>query len=89
MQALKVLSGKLGERAQEWRSMIIKAMALIEVTIDFADEDIPADVSEDVISILTNIINDLSFRLTRFARSTPLAHFFTRFLKRMSAESQC
>ena len=64
VQALKVLSGKLGERAQEWRSMIIKAMALIEVTIDFADEDVPADVSEDVISILTSIINDLSFEST-------------------------
>ena len=61
VQALKVLSGKLGERAQEWRSMIIKAMALIEVTIDFADEDVPTDVSEDVKSILNNIINDLSF----------------------------
>ena len=64
VQALKVLSGKLGERAQEWRSMIIKAMALIEVTIDFADEDVPTDVSEDVILILTNIINDLSFEST-------------------------
>ena len=51
VQALKVLSGKLGERAQEWRSMIIKAMALIEVTIDFTDEEVPTDVSEDVISI--------------------------------------
>ena len=64
VQALKVLSGKLGDRAQEWRSMIIKAMALIEVTIDFADEDVPTDVSEDVISILTNIIKDLSFEST-------------------------
>jgi tRNA modification GTPase len=64
VQALKVLSGKLGERAQEWRSMIIKAMALIEVTIDFADEDVPTDVSEDVKFILTNIINDLSFEST-------------------------
>ena len=59
VQALKVLSGKLGERAQEWRSMIIKAMALIEVTIDFADEEVPTDVSKDVKYILINIINDL------------------------------
>ena len=58
IQALKVLSGKLGERAQEWRSMIIKAMALIEVTIDFADEEVPTDVSKEVISILNNIIKD-------------------------------
>ena len=28
--------------------MIIKAMALIEVTIDFADEEVPTDVSKDV-----------------------------------------
>ena len=59
IQALQVLSGKLGERAQEWRSMIIKAMALIEVTIDFADEEVPTDVSRDVLEILYNVNNDL------------------------------
>ena len=35
-QALQVLSGKLGQKVQEWRSMIIKAMAFIEVTIDLS-----------------------------------------------------
>ena len=64
LQALKVLSGKLGERAQEWRSMIIKAMALIEVTIDFADEEVPTDVSKEVLSILDNIIKDLDVEST-------------------------
>ena len=59
IQALQVLSGKLGERVQEWRSMIIKAMALIEVTIDFADEEVPTDVSKDVLEILYNVNNDL------------------------------
>ena len=59
IQALQVLSGKLGERVQEWRSMIIKAMALIEVTIDFADEEVPTDVSKDVLEILYNLNNDL------------------------------
>lgn len=59
IQALQVLSGKLGERVQEWRLMIIKAMALIEVTIDFADEEVPTDVSKDVIEILYNVNNDL------------------------------
>ena len=64
VQALKVLSGKLGQRAQEWRSMIIKAMALIEVTIDFADEEVPTDVSKEVVSILDNIIKDLDIEST-------------------------
>ena len=58
-QALQVLSGKLGQKVQEWRSMIIKAMAFIEVTIDFADEEIPTDVSKDVLLILSNVIKDL------------------------------
>jgi tRNA modification GTPase len=61
VQALQVLSGKLGQRVQEWRSMIIKAMAFIEVTIDFADEEVPTDISKDVILILTNIIKDLEY----------------------------
>jgi tRNA modification GTPase len=39
--------------------MIIKAMALIEVTIDFADEEVPTDVSRDVLEILYNVNNDL------------------------------
>ena len=60
-QALQVLSGKLGKRVQEWRSMIIKAMAFIEVTIDFADEEVPTDISKDVLLILTNIIKDLEY----------------------------
>ena len=59
VQALQVLSGKLGKRVEKWRSDIIRAMALIEVTIDFADEEVPTDVSNDVILILTNIINNL------------------------------
>jgi tRNA modification GTPase len=61
IQALQVLSGKLGQRVQEWRSMIIKAMAFIEVTIDFADEEVPTDISKDVLLILTNIIKDLEY----------------------------
>ena len=61
VQALQVLSGKLGQRVQEWRSMIIKAMAFIEVTIDFADDEVPTDISKDVLLILTNIIKDLEY----------------------------
>ena len=61
VQALQVLSGKLGQRVQEWRSMIIKAMAFIEATIDFADEEVPTDISKDVLLILTNIIKDLEY----------------------------
>lgn len=47
-QALRVLSGELGKRAAQWRSDLVRACALLEATIDFADEDVPIDVTSEV-----------------------------------------
>ncbi len=58
-QALRVLSGELGERADEWRQSLIRAAALIEATIDFVDEDVPVDVSPEVTELLTSTIESL------------------------------
>ncbi len=44
-QALRQLNGLLGDRARDWRARIIEASALIEASIDFADEgDVPAEL---------------------------------------------
>lgn len=44
-QAVRQLRGWLGERAEDWRSRLIAALALVEACIDFVDEeDIPADL---------------------------------------------
>src|SRR6201987_517786 len=44
-QALRQLSGLLGNRATDWRARIIEASALIEAGIDFSDEgDVPAEL---------------------------------------------
>jgi tRNA modification GTPase len=51
-QAMRVLSGVLGEKAAIWRKDLIRAAALLEATIDFADEDVPVDVSPEVLSLL-------------------------------------
>src|SRR3981189_1138806 len=37
-QALRHLTGLLGDRARDWRAQIIEASALIEAGIDFSDE---------------------------------------------------
>ncbi len=58
-QALRVLSGDLGRRAEEWRRNLIRAVALLEATIDFADEDIPVDVSPEVSSLIDAVIRGL------------------------------
>ncbi len=54
-QALRVLSGALGEKAEAWRSALIRAAALIEATIDFADEDVPIDVTPEVSELLSMV----------------------------------
>jgi tRNA modification GTPase len=59
VQALRVLSGDLGTRAESWRRDLIRAAALIEATIDFADEDVPVDVSPEVSSLVSAVIEDL------------------------------
>jgi tRNA modification GTPase len=58
-QALRVLSGALGSKVEEWRRALIRSAALLEATIDFADEDVPVDVSDEVRELLRNVSEDL------------------------------
>lgn len=59
-QAMRVLSGDLGRKAGRWRQALIRAVALLEATIDFADEDVPEDVSADVLALVDQVSYDLS-----------------------------
>jgi tRNA modification GTPase len=54
-QAFWVLSGALGDKAEAWRTDLIRAAALLEATIDFADEDVPVDVSPEVLDLLDRV----------------------------------
>ncbi len=58
-QALRVLSGDLGNLAGKWRIDLIRAAALIEATIDFADEDVPVDVTPEVTALLSDVRSEL------------------------------
>lgn len=58
-QALRVLSGAIGKRANGWRAQLIRAGALLEATIDFADEDVPVDVTPEVLLIIDSLLHDL------------------------------
>ncbi len=58
-QAQRVLSGAIGRRAEDWRRRLIRAAALIEATIDFADEDVPVDVVPEVLGLLNGLIEEL------------------------------
>lgn len=58
-QALRVLSGQIGARVADWRARLIRAAALIEATIDFADEDVPVDVTPEVRGLLQGLLDEL------------------------------
>ncbi|GGX39852.1 tRNA modification GTPase MnmE [Tateyamaria omphalii] len=65
-QALRTVSGELGQRIESWRSKLIRAAALIEVTIDFADGEVPVDVTPEVQSLLSDVMQDVSDQLSGF-----------------------
>jgi len=58
-QAQTVLEGTLGKFAEAWRRDLIRAAALIEATIDFADEDVPVNVTPEVMVLLNSVRLDL------------------------------
>ncbi|MDJ0857494.1 MAG: tRNA uridine-5-carboxymethylaminomethyl(34) synthesis GTPase MnmE [Dinoroseobacter sp.] len=60
LQAQRVFSGALGDKVEAWRAKLIRAAALLEATIDFADEEVPEDVSPEVKYLLTSVATDLA-----------------------------
>lgn len=58
-QALKVFSGALGDLVHGWRSKLLRAAALLEVTIDFVDEEVPEDVTGEVTELIAEVLGDL------------------------------
>jgi len=58
-QALRILSGALGEKVENWRRQLVRSAALLEATIDFVDEEIPADVLPEVLELLDGVRESL------------------------------
>lgn len=64
-QALAVLSGSVGKVVEDWRAKLVRAAALIEATIDFADEDVPVDVAPEVTILLEAVLTDVTREIGR------------------------
>ncbi|QDY69988.1 tRNA uridine-5-carboxymethylaminomethyl(34) synthesis GTPase MnmE [Qingshengfaniella alkalisoli] len=62
-QALRIFSGALGKKTEQWRSRLIRSMALIEATIDFADEEVPEDVTPEVSELLSSVRQEIEAEL--------------------------
>ncbi|MEM9550918.1 MAG: tRNA uridine-5-carboxymethylaminomethyl(34) synthesis GTPase MnmE [Pseudomonadota bacterium] len=58
-QAQRVFAGDFGALVARWRADLIRAAALIEATIDFADEEVPTDVTPEVSTLLAGVMTDI------------------------------
>ena len=58
-QALRVFSGDLGKKTEVWRAKLVRAAALVEATIDFADEEVPEDVYPEVRALMAPVIAEM------------------------------
>lgn len=54
--AFRQMKGQLGDRAEAWRTRLVRALALVEARIDFSDE---ADVPEDLVGPALAIVQEL------------------------------
>src|SRR4249919_1497736 len=60
-QAFRQLRGLLGERAEEWRTRLIAALALVEAIIDFPDEgDVPHGLVAPALAIAQELHEEIS-----------------------------
>lgn len=64
-QALRIHSGAVSRQTETWRATLLRARALIEVTIDWADEDVPEDVLPEVRALLEKLEASMTSELAR------------------------
>lgn len=75
-QAMRVFGGSLAGLVDVWRQKLVRAMALIEVTIDFAEEEVPADVSAEVNELLLDVVGQIDNELLNSQFSERVRHGF-------------
>lgn len=59
-QALRIMQGELREKVEHWRSSLVEAASLLEVMIDFSDEELPDGLQVRIRDIVEELID--SFR---------------------------
>lgn len=64
--AMRTASGELAKRAAGWREKLITAGALIEASVDFADEDVPDEIPTEVFELADQLVAELQRELSGF-----------------------
>lgn len=64
-QALRIQSGAVSRQCEAWRASLLRARALVELTIDWSDEDVPEDVAPEVERLLRDLSAGMESELSR------------------------
>jgi tRNA modification GTPase len=76
-QAVRQLRGMLGAQAEDWRSRLIAALALVEARIDFADEgDVPDNLLPEALAGIRDLRADIATALADQRRGERLRDGF-------------
>lgn len=64
--AIRSAGGELARKTEEWRALLIRAGALVESSVDFADEEVPDDVPDEVFVLLNQLVESLNQEIGGF-----------------------
>lgn len=74
--AMRNAGGELTRKAEIWRSWLIEAGALVEVSVDFADEEVPDDVPERAFELIEMLHADLRAEISGFSAAERIRNGF-------------
>lgn len=67
-QALGQVGGALSQRYDQWRDLLVQALAMLEAAVDFPDEDLPEEVAERARPGLRRLSTELDAALADVSR---------------------
>lgn len=76
-QALRQMQGALGKLYGDWREKLARILAYTEASIDFADEDLPADIADKQMADLKKLQNEIAHHLDDNHRGERLREGFS------------
>ena len=76
-QAMMVLDGHFSELGKFWKKNLLRAVALLEASIDFSDDEIPTDLHLEVRSIVEGAESSIASVLDRSLIASKIRQGFT------------
>lgn len=76
LAALRMSNGELARKADAWRSLLIRAGALVESSVDFADEEVPEEVPGEVFELLDMFKAELEMQIRGYAAAERIRNGF-------------